>query len=213
MTARQHLDRIGMKVSAAKFLTGTCTDISALIGLSDADKSSLPIFHEDEIAYLEHAVTNGAFKTMFGLPAARDGRKVLAFVRAVKDAQAVGFSREWHRMNDENEWVYVRYAALPSLVTGGLEAAMRKMKELAAEFVAGGCDEQDTVKTLARALATAKNKTPECLERLWLELFEDHGVAGAVTYFRERWKPVDDATRDVVNAAFLAAKENKNETK
>jgi hypothetical protein len=201
------IDRIGMKVAGAKFLLGTCTDISALIGLSDSERSGLPIFSDSEVELLEHAVTDGIFKTMFGLPAARDGRKILAFVRAVKDAQTVGFSREWHRVNEESEWVYVRYAALPSLVTVGPDAAMRKMKELAAEFVAGGCDEQATIKTLAKAFVTAKNKTAECLERLWLELFEDHGVAGAVAYFRERWTPVDDATRDVVNAAFLAAKE------
>lgn len=213
-TTRNDIDRIGMKVAGAKFLLGTCTDISALIGLSDDNRASLPIFSDGEIALLEHAVTDGIFKTMFGLPAARDGRKILAFVRALKGAQAVGFSREWHRMDEESEWVYVRYGALPGLVTGGQDVAMRKMKELAVEFVAGGCDEQDTVKTLAKAFATAKNKTAECLERLWLELFTDHGVAGAVAYFRERWAPVDDATREIVNAAFVAAKEKfKNETK
>lgn len=207
ITQRDIANVLLSKVGYMRRVFGTCTDISVLIGLSDANRASLPIFSDSELEWLEHAVTNGFFKTMFSLPAARDGRKILAFVMTVKDAQTIGFSREWHRMNEESEWVYVRYAALPNLVTGGPDAAMRKMKELAAEFVAGGCDEQDTVKTLAKAFATAKNKTAECLERLWLELFDDHGVAGAVAYLRERWAPVDDATRDKVNAAFVVAKE------
>lgn len=195
-----------MKVSAAKFLLGTCTDISEMIGLSDADKSSLPIFHEDEIAYLEHAVTNGALKTMQGLPAARDGRKILAFVRAVKNAQEVGFSREWHRVSDECEWVNVRYI-LRYIVTDGRAVAMQKAKELAAYCIEGGCDEAETVKDFARAFSRAKTDTEKQLERLWMELFEDHGVTGAVELFRNRWQPVDYATRDAVNAAFLAAKQ------
>ena len=180
--------------------------------MPDAEKGSLPVFSDWQVSLLEHAVTHGALKTVCGLPVARDGRKILAFVRAVKDAHAVGFSREWHRVNEECEWMRVRYA-LSHIVTDGKDTAMQKVKALVAECVADGANEHETVKEFARAFSIAQNQMQTQLERLWLELFEEHGVQGAVALFRERWKPEDQKTIEAVNAAFVAAKEKfKNET-
>jgi hypothetical protein len=213
LTTRDHLGLICSKIRDLNRVYGTCTDISIFAGMPDDEKDRLPIFSEGQVLLFEHSVLAGAFKTICGLPAARDGRKILAFVRAVKDAQSVGFSREWHRVNDDLEWMLVRYA-LHNIVTHGKDKAMQNVKAFVSECVADGADEHETVREFARAFSLAQNHMQSQLERLWLEMFRDHGISGAVDLFRERWKPVDDQTREAVNAAFVAAKNKfKNETK
>jgi len=206
MATKQHLDRIIRKIADLNSVYGTCTDIAVLSGLSDNERSGLPVFEDGEVGLFAVAVQHGAFVTICGHPMARDGRKMLAFVRAVRDAQRIGFSRECARIEDDCRWADTRHILL-RLVKGGHEAALKMTKELAASCIEGGCDEESTVKDFARAYATAKNKTAEQLERLWRELFEDHGVPGAVALFQKRWPPVDTNTKELVNAAYMAARD------
>lgn len=212
ITIRDHIGLICSRLRDLHRVYGTCTDISIFAGMPDAEKDSLPVFSDWQVSLFEQAVTNGALKTICGLPVARDGRKILAFVRAVKNAHAVGFSREWHRVTDECDWTRVRYA-LCGILTDGKDTAMQKVKGLVAGCVADGANEHETVKEFARAFSLAQNQMEKQLERLWTEMFEDYGVQGAVALFRERWKPVDEKTREIVNSAFVAAKEKfKNKT-
>lgn len=206
----RYANRILSKVADLNRVYGTCTDVSVFAGIPDAEKASLPIFSDDEIGVLRTCIERKFLETVCGLPVARDGRKILAFVTACRNAHGVGFQREMQRVDDEMEWATTRFA-LRYVITDGAEPAKLKMYEFASECIADhDTDKNETVKAVARAYNTAKNRTSECLERLWLELFETHGVSGAVDWFRANWKPVDDETRDAVNAAYKNAK-RKNE--
>lgn len=205
-------NRILSKVADLHRTYGTCTDVSVFAGMPDAEKNALPVFSDGEIRILQNAVQSGSLQTFSGLPMVRDGRKVLAFAMAAKNAQQVGFSREIQRVSDEMDWANTRFA-LQYVITDGPEAAKVKLYEFASECIEEQeTDRSHTVKAIAKAYSLAKNRTSECLERLWIELFERHGVPGAVVWFRKNWQPCNDETRDAVNDAYKNAK-RKYETK
>jgi hypothetical protein len=61
-------------------------------------------------------------------------------------------------------------------------------------------------KALARAYNNVSNDLPSHLIRFWLELFDLHGIEGAKTWIKSNWKPLNDETREQINAAYTAAK-------
>jgi hypothetical protein len=198
------LDRLAAKIRDLRHDLGTVTDISVLLRMSDADKAGiLPTFTDAEMFIFPYIIENKTFTTLAGLPVARDGRKILAFVRAVRDAQRVAFSRENARNDEATHAAYTRYATMLIVKMGEKEAA-QEMKALASACIEDGTSEGQTVAAFVAAFRDAKKHFNEHLENMWADLIALHGVRGAVELFREAWKPVTENV-EAVNAAFLKA--------
>jgi hypothetical protein len=198
------LDRLAAKIRDLRHDLGTVTDISVLLRMSDADKAGiLPTFTDGEILLLQQAIEHNTFTTLAGLPVARDGRKILAFVRAVRDAQRVAFARENARHDEATHAAYTRYATMLIVKMGEKEAA-QEMKALGKACVEDGTNEGETVAAFVAAFRDAKKHFNEHLENMWADLIELHGVREAVELFRGAWKPVPENV-EAVNAAFKCA--------
>jgi hypothetical protein len=206
---------------------GTVTDISALTRCERDSVLYGPIVSAEHLQVIrlmiECRTTTGT--TDGSINFARDGKKILAFCRAYADM----FTAEWQKSIDAGNaavrWEMVKII-LRWIVEVGAQQAKQKCidfhnKEITLEEWREYCgnkldfifytDMEESEKTeIVAAYRDARDNFDEHLTRLWSELFAEKGVKGSVEWMRGFWTPVDEATKDRVNAAFLAAKSELN---
>ena len=65
----------------------------------------------------------------------------------------------------------------------------------------------EDLKHYVSAYTDARDKMADHLERLWIELFERDGVAGAVEWVRVNLVPESEESKVAINQAYLSAKQ------
>lgn len=220
MTAIAHTTA---KISALFHHFGTVTDISALTRCSRDEVLCGPELQPAHLQIIQRMIdqrtTTGTKDGRINF--ARDGKKILAFCRAY----AGMFTAEWQNSidagNAATRWEMVKII-LRWIVEGGTGNAKVKCiefhnREITAEewrqycgnkmdFVMNADTDEAEKQEIIAAYKDARDNFDEHLTRLWSELFAEKGVKGAKEWMREFWVPADEATKDKVNAAFLAAK-------
>lgn len=202
---------------------GTVTDISALTRCSRDAVLYGPIVSADHLKVLLFMIERGANdRTTDGIiDFARDGRKILSFCQAYADMFAAEWQKSIEAGNAAVRWEMVKII-IRWIVEGGENHAKQKCidfhdREITRDEWREYCgskldfifqtDMDEAEKTeLIAAFKDARENFDKHLTRLWSELFAVHGVKGAVEWMRGFWVPLDEATKDRVNAAFLAAK-------
>jgi hypothetical protein len=90
------------------------------------------------------------------------------------------------------------------------ESDWQMIREAGAGFLKKHHAMQETTteekQALARAFAEVRDDLQSHLIRFWLELFDLYGIEGAKTWIKSNWKPLNDETREQINAAYTAAK-------
>lgn len=219
------LDITTARLSAIYRHFGTISDVGVLARLSVEDLCDGPWLFEADVERLKWGLDNGVWVRFGDVVFARDGRKVLAFARQYEQAQRWALQESVRKSNEACFLLYVRYA-LKYIVTVSLEAAREKMRELFySELDAEGWalldeiggawlrrievdpeTEKQSGRVIARAFIEARDNMQEHLEKLWLELFAEHGIDGAKEWMKEFWTPASQEARDAVNAAYVSAK-------
>lgn len=220
MTAIHHTTA---KISELHRHFGTVTDISAL---TRCDRDAVlygPLVYPEHLKVILFMIENRANDcTKDGqINFARDGKKILSFCQAYADM----FAAEWQKSIDAGNavvrWEMVKII-LRWIVEGGETHAKQKCiefhdREITIEewreycgnkldFIFDMDTEEAEKAELIAAYRDTRDNFDEHLTRLWAELFAEKGVKGAVDWMRGFWTPADEATKDRVNAAFLAAK-------
>lgn len=219
------LDITTARLSAIYRHFGTISDVGVLARLSVEDLCDGPWLFEADVERLKWGLDNGVWVRFGDVVFARDGRKVLAFARQYEQAQRWALQESVRQSNEACFLLYVRYA-LKYIVTDRLEAARVKMRELfyseldaegwaLLDEIGGGWIgkievdpeiEKQEGRRIARAFIEARDNMQEHLEKLWLELFAEHGIDGAKEWMKEFWTPASQEARDAVNAAYVSAK-------
>lgn len=204
---------------------GTISDVGVLARLSAEDLNNGPWLFEDDVERLKWGMDNGIWVRFGNVVFARDGRKVLAFARQYAQAQRLAWQESVRQSNEACFLLYVRYA-LKYIITDSLEAAREMMRELfyseldadgwaLLDEIGGGWlrsieidpeIEKQSGRVIARAFIEARDNMETHLEKLWLELFAEHGVDGAKEWMKAYWTPASQEAKDAVNAAYVAAK-------
>ena len=208
---------------------GTITDISE-IGRIEPDKG--PAISPAALQWIRAGIQNGVWsksqdgKTVF----VRDGKKILNFVQAYHLKQQAICQNEANKIEQESEWLLCKLF-VRLIVTKGHAIAAKKVYEMADYqltetdwqwITENGCgfmrrmvneNTSDDLKQYVSAYADARDNMAEHLERLWLELFERHGMAGAKEWVRVNLVPDSEEAKAAINQAYLNAKQElKNKT-
>lgn len=220
------------RLSAIHRHFGTISDVGVLARLTVDDLCDGPRLFEDDVERLKWGLDNGVWVRFGDVVFARDGRKVLAFARQYEQAQRWAWQESVRQSNEACFLLYVRYA-LKYIITDSLEAAREKMKELfESELDAerwalldeiGGAwlrrieidpeTEKQSGRVIARAFIEARDNMETHLEKLWLELFSEHGIDAAKAWMKAYWTPASQEAKDAVNAAYVSAKRKFTEQK
>lgn len=207
---------------------GTVTDVSVFAQIQDPYQMMAGQVISDDVleavamAAEQRLVFNARDPKNEPLDFNKDGRKILAFCHLYKAQQIDAATESIETANRETHEM-LRRLCLRYLVTLGEDGAKRaavdflnfEFTEADADWLRqNGCgfvlkmepDKQEENREMARAYVDARDNMQEHLTALWLELFKDKGVEGAVAYMRDFWKPTDDKARNAINAAYVAAK-------
>lgn len=226
------LDITTARLSAIYRHFGTISDVGVLAHLSVEALCEGPWLFEDDVDRLKWGLGNGVWVRFGDVVFARDGRKVLAFARQYEQAQRWALGEVIRQDNEDSFNLYVRHA-LRYIITDSLDAAREKMRELFnSELDAEGWalldeiggswlrrieidpeTEKQSGRVIARAFIEARDNMQEHLEKLWLELFSEHGIDGAKAWMKAYWTPASQEAKDAVNAAYVAAKRKFTEQK
>lgn len=155
----------------------------------------------------------------------RDGKKILSFATAYMKRRNDLWADLFEQEKAETDWLLskmmlswfvecsekeVKQKCVDWLNSDLQESDWQMIRENGAGFLKNYPTMQETTteekQALARAFKEVRDDLPGHLTRLWLELFDQHGVDGAVKWIRNNWKPLNDETREQINAAYVAAK-------
>jgi hypothetical protein len=223
---RHSFDLATSHLSAVHRFTGTITDLSVLGRLTPDEISEGPYLSAAALAWLRYGIENRVWdrsadgKTVF----ARDGKKVLSFATAYHMKQQAILQETIMRTNEESAWMLTKFITRLLINTGEKETK-RELVEMAnyeltenewADISANGCGfvrrtatdtRTDDMRAYVKAFLEARDNMAENLERLWSELFAEHGVKGAIEIVRGMLVPESEEAKAAINQAFLRAKD------
>lgn len=161
------------------------------------------------------------------------GKKVLAFVTAYRARREDVLSDTFEADQAESDWMLAK-----QVLRWFVEHAEMEVKQKCVEFLnkeltpedwqditdhgCGFLKKSETMyettdkekRDMARVFTEVRDDITGHLTRFWLELFERYGVQGAKDWIRDYWHPLNNETREKINAAYIAAKEEfENEEK
>lgn len=156
----------------------------------------------------------------------RDGKKILSFATAYMKRRNDLWADLFEQEKAETDWLLSKMVISWFVECSEKEVKQKcvdalniQLKESDWQFLDDhGCGflkkylmmQDDTTEKdlayMARIYKEVRDDLPGHLTHLWLELFDQHGVDGAVKWIRNNWKPLNKETREQINAAYVAAK-------
>jgi len=177
---------------------GTITDVKVLARLRTYDEIGVgpvvSVQERDEIMAAiqkKHFVWAGG--NIYSLKA--DGRAVIAFLNAYRDRYNALYSDMVHRQSEENDFDLRRFIAR-KIVTKGEVSAKSELIEMSEEI-----DGENA--RLVREYRYTRANLVEVLARTFREY---DGEKPLIDFVRDRYPPLGDAEKDIINKAYMAAK-------
>lgn len=212
---------------------GTITDLSKLCEIqADAIKYG-PEITDKDLKSIQKATTKRLWceNEVFKIDFHKDGKKILSFAQAYNDRRNDLWNDFFEHDKTESDWNLAKM-----ILRWFVECSEQEVKQKCVDFLNAelrpedwqyitdhGCgflkkspnmyETTDKEKRdMARVFSGVRDDMTGYLTRFWLELFSRHGVQGAKDWIRDNWNPLNDETREKINAAYVAAKQEfKNE--
>jgi hypothetical protein len=208
-------------------LTGTITDISELCIVDHDVIKYGPEITAKDLKAIETATKKRLWceNEVIRIDFHKDGKRILNFATAYQQRRNDLWNDFFQDSETETDWnlqkmvlrwfvecseAEVKQKCVAWLNLDLQESDWQMILEAGAGFLKRHPEMQEITaeekKALARAFAEVRDDLQSHLIRFWLELFDLYGIEGAKTWIKSNWKPLNDETREQINAAYTAAK-------